>query len=211
LVIVFDGSLVINIKFSVQYTISNLIINLFLFIFIIVLQWCSSFVFIVAPVVHPSSVPFPLRSCPDLPAASTLSTGAQEISRPLHVSTNSLPLHQRPGGLPTSPPIPSPPAPTRSPGLSTYHFHDLDLLVHPQQQSSFIVGRSRRIRCLPPSPAQAHAPAAVAVLRSMQPGCSRHAAGGQTHHRWDQGDVRGETECIVSLVDSFFFCWFVIM
>jgi hypothetical protein len=46
LVIEYDGSLIINIKFSIQYTMSNLIINLFLFMFIIVLHLCSSFVFI---------------------------------------------------------------------------------------------------------------------------------------------------------------------
>jgi hypothetical protein len=65
LVIIFNASLVINIKFSVQYTMLNLIINLFIFVFIVVLHSCSSFMFMVSRrSVHP------LHRCPgDLPSS----------------------------------------------------------------------------------------------------------------------------------------------
>jgi hypothetical protein len=54
LVIIFNSSFVINIKFNIQYTMSNLIINLFLFVFIDVFHSCSSFIFMA---VHRAGAP----------------------------------------------------------------------------------------------------------------------------------------------------------
>jgi hypothetical protein len=75
--------------------INNLFLFLFLFMFIIVLHSCSR------------SVPFPLQSRPDLPAVH-LSTGAQEISWPLHASTPILCLST--GRRPPAGPVESPSA-----------------------------------------------------------------------------------------------------
>jgi hypothetical protein len=130
-------------KFSVQYTMSNLINNLFLFLFlfmfIIVLHSCSR------------SVPFPLQSRPDLPAVH-LSTGAQEISWPLHASTPILCLSTgRPPALSSHPPQSAtarrhPPCRQPGPGaaIAILRFVFMPLLF--AQSNIFVEGVSHKIR-----------------------------------------------------------------